>query len=60
VVQRFRRAFQPICDAMGKNANDSSVEVGNEIFKTYIADAGETYAKLGVTWGSSGPPPLRI
>jgi formate dehydrogenase major subunit/arsenite oxidase large subunit len=35
---------------MDKNANDSSVEVENEIFKTYIANAGETYAKLGVTW----------
>ncbi len=50
VAQRFRAAFQPIWDAMDKNANDPSVEVENEIFKTYIANADETYAKLGVDW----------
>jgi anaerobic selenocysteine-containing dehydrogenase len=50
VAQRFRAAFQPIWDAMERNANDPSVEVENEIFKTYIANADETYAKLGVGW----------
>ncbi|AET33249.1 molybdopterin dinucleotide binding domain-containing protein [Pyrobaculum ferrireducens] len=50
VAQRFRRAFQPIWDAMEKNARDPTVEVENEIFKTYIANADETYGKLGVGW----------
>jgi anaerobic selenocysteine-containing dehydrogenase len=50
VAQRFRRAFQPIWDAMERNARDPRVEVENEIFKTYIANADETYAKLGVGW----------
>jgi len=50
VAQRFRRAFQPIWDAVEKNARDPGFEVENEIFKVYIANADETYAKLGVGW----------
>jgi anaerobic selenocysteine-containing dehydrogenase len=50
VAQRFRRAFQPIWDAMEKNARVPTVEVENEKFKTYIANADETYGKLGVGW----------
>ncbi|AFA38559.1 arsenite oxidase, large subunit [Pyrobaculum oguniense TE7] len=50
VAQRFRRAFQRIWDAMEKNAKDPRIEVENEIFKAYIANADETYKELGVEW----------
>jgi anaerobic selenocysteine-containing dehydrogenase len=50
VARRFRNAFQPIWDAMERNARDPRVEVENEIFKTYIANADETFGKLGVDW----------
>jgi len=50
VARRFRNAFQPIWDAMERNARDPRVEVENEIFKTYIANADETFGRLGVGW----------
>jgi anaerobic selenocysteine-containing dehydrogenase len=50
VARRFRNAFQPIWDAMERNARDPRVEVENEIFKTYIANADETFGRLGVDW----------
>jgi anaerobic selenocysteine-containing dehydrogenase len=50
VARRFRNAFQPIWDAMERNARDPRVEVENEIFKTYIANADEAFGRLGVDW----------
>ncbi|GBF09971.1 probable arsenite oxidase large subunit [Aeropyrum pernix] len=50
VAERFRKAFKPIWDAMEANARDPTVEVENEIFKTYIANADEAYSRLGVHW----------
>jgi rRNA maturation protein Nop10 len=35
---------------MERNARDPSVEVENEIFKVYIANADETFSRLGVGW----------
>jgi len=50
VARRFRDAFKPIWDAMERNARDPRVEVENEIFKVYIANADETFSRLGVGW----------
>ncbi|MEB3779206.1 MAG: arsenate reductase (azurin) large subunit [Desulfurococcales archaeon] len=47
VAVRFREAFKPIWDAMNK----PGVEVENEIFKTYIANADEFYSKLSNALG---------
>lgn len=46
VAVRFREAFKPIWDAMERASRDPRVEVENEIFKTYIANADEFYAEL--------------
>ena len=47
VARRFREAFKPIWDAMAREG----VEVENEIFKTYIANADEFYAGLSKKLG---------
>jgi len=47
VARRFREAFKPIWDAM----NRPGVEVENEIFKVYIANADEFYGRLSNVLG---------
>ena len=47
VAVRFREAFKPIWDAMEREG----VEVENEIFKTYIANADEFYSQLSQKLG---------
>lgn len=51
VAVRFREAFKPIWDAMEAAARNPRVEVENEIFKTYIANADEFYSRLSERLG---------
>lgn len=46
VAQRFRVAFGPIWEAM-----DRGLDVENEIFKTYVANADEFYSNAGKQLG---------